>query len=114
MKKILVIVVLGLLLTNCDQSNNEKKSEYKSDFLKAIENCADYQFEYDRNLELDFWIKFGKNYKKKYAKEKLEYWRTIHKKPLSKKMRNKYYPLSYKQCEMDFNLNPKKFKEKWL
>jgi hypothetical protein len=106
MKKLLAIVVLGFSLTNCDQA--------KPDFLKAIENCADYQFEFDRKMEVDFWIKFGKNYKKEYAKEKLEYWKTIQKKKLNKKMMNKHYPSNYRQCQSDFDSNPKIFKEKWL
>tara|TARA_B100001093_G_C26236485_1_gene762491 strand:+ start:52 stop:396 length:345 start_codon:yes stop_codon:yes gene_type:complete len=114
MKKLLAIMVLGLLLSNCDQFNNEKKTEYKPDFLRAIENCADYDFEFDRKLELNLWIAKGKNYEKEIAKEKIEYWSTIHKKPLDIKMKNKIYPYDFSFCEKKFNLNPKKFKEKWL
>jgi len=116
MKKLLGIVVLGLLLISCDQNQDKNKSEYKPDFLRAIENCADYKFEPGRQEQVQRWRRalINKTYQIKYMKVKIKYWETIHKKPLSKKMKNVDYPIWFKQCEFQFTLDPKKFKEKWL
>jgi len=118
MKKLLGIVVLGLLLISCDQSQDQKKSKKTPDFERALENCSDYNFEYYRKAEQERWekkIENGNSDKK--VKELVNYWKNFKKMPLSKKKTSKKrdaYMVSFNNCQLWWKQNPKKFKEKWL
>ena len=119
MKKLLGILVLGLLLISCDQSQDQKKSKKTPDFERALENCSDYHFEFYRKAEQEKWEK-ELEYEvldKKKVKELVNYWKNFKKMSLSKKKTSKKrdaYMVYFNNCKLRWKENPKKFKEKWL
>ena len=85
MKKLLGIVVLGLLLASCSETNNDKKK------VEMIEICADYQW----NLKTGAYI-FARDVE------------------LNIKLDDPRYSSFFAKCETFFEKNPITFKEKYL
>ena len=90
MKKLLGIVVLGLLLFSCSESesNFQKKS-------KKIETCADFEF------------------KKRYKDSNIS--KTgLYGKSLKDKLKQKRYEILFADCETYLKTNPTTFEEKYI
>ena len=86
MKKILGILVLGLLLASCSEMNEKKKS-------KNIEKCADFE------------------YFKVYEAPSEE---VLSKMSINAKLKVPVYENTFAQCEDYLKKNPQTFKEKYL
>ena len=85
MKKLLGILVLGLMLASCSDSETDLEKK-----TKMIETCADYQFKkrYDEKI-------FGMS--------------------LGTKLKNYgHYQSVFQRCEIYLKTNPITFKEKYL
>ena len=85
MKKFLGILVLGLMLASCSETNNDKKK------VEMIEICADYQW----NLKTGAYI-FARDVELKF------------------KLDSDRYSSFFTKCETLFEKNPITFKEKYL
>jgi len=85
MKKFLGILVLGLMLASCSETNNDKKK------VEMIEICADYQW----NLKTGAYI-FARDVE------------------LNIKLDDLRYSSFFAKCETFFEKNPITFKEKYL
>jgi hypothetical protein len=86
MKKLLVIVIIGVLVGGCSEVNNNK-------ILNKIAKCADQKY-----------VKWNEN----FSIEK------ISKTKLSKKLESPVYDSYFAICESDLKDNPLKFEAKYL
>jgi hypothetical protein len=86
MKKAIGILVLGLLLTSCSETNEKKKS-------KMIEKCADFEY-----------LRFNDPPKEG----------SLSTMSIKHKLKFNEYERKFVVCENYFKSNPTTFKEKYL
>ena len=110
MKKLLGILVLGLLLVSCDSGANSGQK-------KLLENCADDRSAsdiwdqarwYQNQLTQDLTKETRKEYKQKY-----KYYKTLRSQKFHDKFSNRIYKPHYHRCEEQFDRNPTQFRARW-
>ena len=111
MKKLLGIVVLGLLLASCSEYFDKKKIDKCAD-PKAIEEGAKVATKNGKNIVI--FLPDPENYDPAgiFEEENLE---KLNKMNLKEKLAEKSgrYETIWDECEREFSLTPVKFKEKY-
>ena len=131
MKKLLAILVLGLLLVSCSQSdaryiencaNSLTKDKWKEReefskkevkrFKKDIADLKtrDWRTEAERKKRIKLWTEIMKGYEKQ-----AKIYKNIKNKDLKYKLNNHSYFFSqnFKKCENEFQKNPITFRNTW-
>ena len=114
MKKFLAILVLGLLLSGCEQNKDKD--------IKAVEKCADratagHWFDrwvyWQEMLDMAIEKKWPKHKIKEY-KTNIKLYENYRAKSLKHKMHmNDQYNINFKKCEKEFQQNPLSFRAEY-
>ncbi len=113
MRKAIAIIILGLLLSGCEQNKDKD--------IKAVEKCADRATAGHFNDRQLHWQKLLDNaVKEKWDRTIEEYERNVKlyknyaQKPLKHKMHmNDQYNINFKECEKEFRQNPLSFRAEY-
>ena len=114
MRKAIAIIILGLLLSGCEQNKDKD--------IKAVEKCADRataghfydrQMHWQKMLDMAIKEKWGDD-KIKEFKTNVELYKNYAQKPLKHKMHmNDQYNYNFKECEKEFQQNPLSFRAEY-